>query len=78
LTHEFYHGAFFVLSGCLYAAGGHNSESKVQRYDVATNAWMEVADMLEGRYGFGAVTVGSTCPVEEQDLFDSLITKATM
>jgi N-acetylneuraminic acid mutarotase len=78
LTHECYHGAFFVLGGCLYAAGGQDSESKVQRYDVTTNAWTEVADMLEGRYGFGAVTVGSTGPVEEQDLFDSLITKATM
>jgi hypothetical protein len=32
--------------------------------------------MLEGRMMFGAVTIGSADPAEEQDLFDSLIAKA--
>jgi hypothetical protein len=31
--------------------------------------------MLEGRK-YGAVTIGSAYPAEEQDLFDSLIAKA--
>jgi hypothetical protein len=59
LTHKCYHGAFFVLGGFLYAAGGEDSESKVQRYDVTTNTWTEFADMLEGRSHIGAVTIGS-------------------
>jgi hypothetical protein len=50
--------------------------SSAERYDVASNTWTEVADLLEERYGSGAVVIGSTGPVEEQDLFDSLITKA--
>jgi N-acetylneuraminic acid mutarotase len=66
----------FVLGGCLYAAGGFGSESSVERYDVASNTWMALANMLERRYAFSAVTIGSAGPVEEQDLFDSLITKA--
>jgi hypothetical protein len=33
--------------------------------------------MLKGRYDFGAVTIGSAGPAEEQDLFASLIAKAT-
>jgi hypothetical protein len=70
-------GASFVLGGCLYAAGGEDSESNVQRYDVTTNAWIDVGHMLEGRDHFVAVTVGSAGAAEEQDLFDSLIAKAS-
>ena len=61
----------------MYAAGGKNSESKVQRYDVTADAWTEVRSMLEGRSHFGAVTIGSVGAAEEQDLFDSLIAQAT-
>jgi hypothetical protein len=67
-------GASFVLDGCLYAAGGSQS---VERYDTAGNTWTAVADMLDGRLLFGAVTIGSAGPAEEQDLFDSLIAKAS-
>jgi hypothetical protein len=33
--------------------------------------------MLEGRELFGAVTISSTGPAEEQNLFDSLIARAS-
>jgi hypothetical protein len=67
----------FVVGGCLHATGGVGSaRSNVERYDVATDTWTAVADMLEGRYYSCAVTIGSADPVEEQDLFDSLIAKA--
>jgi hypothetical protein len=72
-------GASFVLGGCLYAAGGDLMEgvkSKIERYDVTTNYWTDVTDLLEGRCNFDAVTIGSDGPAEEQDLFDSLITEA--
>jgi hypothetical protein len=72
------HGsASFVVGGCSYVAGGE-VRSSVKRYDVAnTGTWTAVADMmLEGRYYFHAVTIGSADPAEEQDLFDSLIAKA--
>jgi hypothetical protein len=49
----------FGLSGCLYAAGGHGSESSVTRYDAAADTWTAVSNMLEGRAHFGAVTIGS-------------------
>jgi hypothetical protein len=62
-------GASFVVGGCLYAAGG------VIQSSVASNTWTAVIDMLEGRHHFGAVTFES--PAEEQDLFDSLIAKAS-
>jgi hypothetical protein len=67
-------GASFVTCGCLYAAKG----GRVERYDVANNTWTAVimADMLEGRSCFSAVTIQSVGPVGEQDLFDSLIAKA--
>jgi hypothetical protein len=67
-------GASFVVGGCLYAAGGSQS---VERYDTASNTWTAVANMLDGRLLFGAVTIGSSGPAEEQDLFDSLIAKAS-
>jgi hypothetical protein len=69
--------ATFVLGGILYAAGGHSDISSVERYDMATDTWTAVADMLEGRSSFGAVTIESAGPVEEQDLFDSLIAEAS-
>jgi hypothetical protein len=61
-------GSSFVLAGCLYAAGGFSSPSSVERYDVATDTWEEVADMLVERTSFGVVTIGSAGPAEEQDL----------
>jgi hypothetical protein len=72
------HGsATFVLSGCLYVAGGSGNPSSVERYDIVNDTWTAVADMLEGRVSFGVnlVTILSADPVKEQDLFDSLITK---
>jgi hypothetical protein len=71
------YGVSFVLGGCLYAAGGDGGYSSVERYDVASNTWEAVVDMLEGRRLFGAVTIDSSGPAEEQDLFDSLIAKAS-
>jgi hypothetical protein len=75
-----YHCASFVLGGYLYAAGGAADDFgafSVERYDVAANTWTKVADMLEGRDHFCAVTVGPAGPAEEQDLFDVLIAKAS-
>jgi hypothetical protein len=67
----------FVLGGCLHVAGGNGASSTVvERYDVVTDTWTAVADMLEGRLNFCAVTIGSADPAEVQDLFDSLIDKA--
>jgi hypothetical protein len=74
--HRHLRGTSFVLGGYLYAAGGIGSPSVVERYNVATNTWTTVANMLEGRSYFSAVTIWSTGPAEEQDLFDSLIAKA--
>jgi hypothetical protein len=73
-----FQGSSFVLDGCLYVAGGTLMDSKVsvEHYDVATNTWTAVADMLESRSAFGAVTIGFVGPVEEQDLFNTLIAKA--
>jgi hypothetical protein len=67
-----------VLGGILYAAGGraHSEISSVECHDVATDTWTSVADMLEGRSLFNAVTIESAGPAEEQDLFDTLIAKA--
>jgi hypothetical protein len=74
----------FVLGGCLYAAGSDSGEednparSSVECYDTATNTWTLVASMLEEQSSFGAaVTIGSAGPTKEQDLFDSLIEKAS-
>jgi hypothetical protein len=72
-------GTSFVLSGSLYAAGGcePSSISSVERYDVASDTWTPVADFIQGRCCCCAVTMGSSGSAEEQDLFDSLIAKAT-
>jgi hypothetical protein len=67
----------FMLGSCLYVAGG-NEDLRVERYDTATDTWLPCgANMLEGRCHFGAVTIGAAGPTEEQDLFDSLIAKAS-
>jgi hypothetical protein len=69
-----------VVDGHLCTAGSNDEFgqlSGVERYDVASNTWRLMANMLEGRRFFGAVNTGSACPAEEQDLFDSLIAKAT-
>jgi hypothetical protein len=76
-------GASFVVGGCLYATGGvgdigqSSVEGSVECYDVASDIWTDVADMLEGWMHLCAVTIGSAGPAEEQDLFDSLISKAS-
>jgi hypothetical protein len=44
---------------------------------VAINTWAAMANMLEERYFFCAVTNRSAGRAEEQDLFDSLIAKAS-
>jgi hypothetical protein len=51
--------------------------SSVERYDAGTDTWTAVADMLEGRKLFAAVTIPAAGPAEEQNLFDALIAKAT-
>jgi hypothetical protein len=58
------------------AGGDGSSSSSVKRYDVATDTWTAVANVLEGRLYSCAVTIGSADPAEEQDLFNSLIAKA--
>jgi hypothetical protein len=74
--HSRANAASFVLGGCLYAAGGVSRQSTMERYDAANNMWTAVVSMLEYRNYYGAVTVGPIGNAEEQDLFDSLITKA--
>jgi hypothetical protein len=72
-----YGGCSFVLDGCLYAAGSSRSSSSVERYDVTSDTWTVVADMLQGRSNSQAVTIRSTGLAAEQNLFDSLIAKAS-
>jgi N-acetylneuraminic acid mutarotase len=69
-------GSSFVVGGYLYAAGG-GGDSSVERYDVASNTWIAMANMLQRWHSCGAVTIGSAGPAEEQDLFDSLIAEAS-
>jgi hypothetical protein len=71
------YGASFVMDGCLYAVAWSEDESSVERYDVATDTWAAASFLLEGREMCCAVTIDSAGPLEEQDLFDSLIAKAT-
>jgi N-acetylneuraminic acid mutarotase len=70
-------GCSFVLGEFLYAAGGLRSQSRVERYDVTSDTWTAVADTLQARGYPCAVTIGSGGPAEEQNLFDSLIAKAS-
>jgi hypothetical protein len=82
LTAKF-EGCSFVLDGCLYAVGGSHRflvprvPATVERYDVVKNTWTSVADMLQDRLAFGAVTIRSAVSFEEQNLFDSLIADAS-
>jgi N-acetylneuraminic acid mutarotase len=78
--HNRHCGTTFVLAGCLYAGGGcePSSISSVERYDVASDTWTAVADFNEHRRdSCCAVTIGSSGLAAEQDLFDSLIAKAS-
>jgi hypothetical protein len=68
--------ATFVVGGCLYAAGGTDNLSSVERYDVVSDTLTAVVGMLEARCYHGAVTIRSADPAEEQDLFDTRIAKA--
>jgi hypothetical protein len=61
------YGSSFVVGECLYFAGGKDAMSSVERYDVASDTWTAVADMLEGRSRSRAVTIGSAVTVEEQN-----------
>eukprot|EP00312_Isochrysidales_sp_CCMP1244_P040906 CAMPEP_0202765160 /NCGR_PEP_ID=MMETSP1388-20130828/27584_1 /ASSEMBLY_ACC=CAM_ASM_000864 /TAXON_ID=37098 /ORGANISM="Isochrysis sp, Strain CCMP1244" /LENGTH=58 /DNA_ID=CAMNT_0049433703 /DNA_START=1 /DNA_END=175 /DNA_ORIENTATION=+ len=38
-----------VLDGKLYAVGGYDDDSSVERYDLATNAWEAVAPLPSAR-----------------------------
>jgi hypothetical protein len=56
-------GASFVLDKCLYVVGCGKGQglASVECYDVASNTWtVAVANMLEERAFFGAVTITST------------------
>jgi hypothetical protein len=69
--------ASFIVGGCLCVAGGNDHGELVLRYDGMTDTWTPVVDMLKFRKCFGAVTIGVSGPVEEeQNLFDALIDKA--
>jgi hypothetical protein len=79
--HDHFCGVTFVLAGWLYAAGGifpASSHFGVERYDVASDTWIAVTDFnSEERRTFCAITIESSDPAEEQDLFVLLIAKAS-
>jgi hypothetical protein len=58
-------------------ARGGIQQTSVERYDTASDTWTAVVAMQKGRSHHRAVTVGIQGPAEEQDLFDSLISKVT-
>jgi hypothetical protein len=66
------------MAGCLYVAAVYSVDDG-SRSSVASNTWTAVADLLEEEENFliCAVTIGAVGPAEEQDLFDSLIAKAS-
>lgn len=54
-----------VLSGQLYATGGHDGplvRKSVEVYDPGTNTWKQVADMNMCRRNAGNMTTLSFCP----------------
>jgi hypothetical protein len=71
------YGASFVAGGTLFVSGGRGYSASVERYDAAADTWTPVAGMREGRESHAAVTIGSACPAEDQDLFDALIATAS-
>jgi hypothetical protein len=60
----------------LYVAGGRASLVGVERYDVATNKWTAVGNMLEERKWFAAVVINKPVVFVEDDFFELLINKA--
>jgi hypothetical protein len=66
-------GTSFVLGGSLYAAEGQRNNARVERYDVDIDIWMAVANMLEERTGSCSVTIRSTGPAEQENIFHTLI-----
>jgi N-acetylneuraminic acid mutarotase len=72
------YGVSFVVGGRLYVAGGSGRFNlSVERYHMASNTWTIMSNMHELRGFFGAVTIGSVGSVEQEDIFDSLIAKAS-
>jgi N-acetylneuraminic acid mutarotase len=69
-------GSCFALGGFMYAVSGM-VEASAERYDISTDTWTAVTDMLEGRISFCAIATGSVGPAEELNLFDSLIAQAS-
>jgi N-acetylneuraminic acid mutarotase len=67
--------SLFVLGGNLYAA---RYSANVERYDVDTDTWMAMSNMLEGRTAFCSFTIASAGPAEEENLFDKLIATANI
>jgi hypothetical protein len=55
----------FVLDWSLYEAGGSETPKSVERYNVTSNTWTAMADMLEGHQNSCAVTIGSVATTEE-------------
>jgi hypothetical protein len=68
----------FILAGSICVAGGTTYSRDVKRYDAVSNTWIAVGDMLEGRWSFCAVSIGSGGSAVEQNIFDSLIAKASI
>jgi hypothetical protein len=50
-------GVSFVLGGCCYAAGGLVQIPSVERYDVASNTWTAVANLLGNRFFVNVATI---------------------
>jgi hypothetical protein len=75
-----YLGTSFVLGGIVYVAGGFECclGVSVGRYNVDTNTWTAVADMLEVRCAVCSVTIEFAGPAKEEDLFDKLIATANV
>jgi hypothetical protein len=67
------------LGGSIYVAGGRNSYScDVKRYDVVSNTWIALGDMLEGRWSFCTVNIDCEGSAAEQNIYDALIAKASI